>query len=293
MRWIFGLIFITSGGLFLARNFSWLDGIYFEQLYIFWPLLLILLGISIFLKGKKNGEPVMAILVLASFLFIGYYLISHKTDNKENIQRVNTISEDIPSDIEEGKIVLNTGAISIRISDTAEKFVKGTSESNVFEPKINQYTNGKVRNFELKNELSNIIFRAKPKNSLDLKITKTIPIDLEINSGASILDLNLSEIKLKKLSLDCGASTIDLRLGSEILNDSRINIGAGASKVSITVPKNLGVNLDFNAALLNKNLNGFEKISNTNYKSLDYEKAEKKINLKIDAGVSSVEITRY
>ncbi len=110
--------------------------------------------------------------------------------------------------------------------------------------------------------------------------------------GAAKLDFDLSQFKVKKLDLDAGAASLEIKLGDKYPK-SYLNIGAGASEIVIRVPSNSGCDLNLSAVLSGKSISGFEKIDHGHYRTDNFETAENKIYINVDAAVSSYTITRY
>jgi hypothetical protein len=116
--------------------------------------------------------------------------------------------------------------------------------------------------------------------------------DIELDIGAAKLDFDLSDFRVKKLDLDGGAASFEIKLGDRYPK-SYINIDAGASEIIIKVPSASGCDLELSTVLSGKTINGFEKVDHGHYRTENFEQAENKIYISVDAAISSYTITRY
>ncbi|MCK5768080.1 MAG: hypothetical protein KAH35_06890, partial [Candidatus Atribacteria bacterium] len=89
-----------------------------------------------------------------------------------------------------------------------------------------------------------------------------------------------------ELSIESGASNINLVIPEY---DSKITIDTGVSNIDIAIPNNVGVMLSIDSGIAVKNLDDFIK-ENNNYISSNYNEAEFKTEIKIDCGVSHINI---
>lgn len=289
MRWFWGILIIVIGILILGQNFSWWNNINFIQ---YWPLLLIIFGIALMVKNLSYG-PI--IIILSFLLAIGLIVsgVLPKTIKNTSVSVANTFFADLPNGVDKGGLNVETGAVKLNIDSGTDKFIEGSLESSIFEPSLITSQNGNTISADLKTTTKEDWLNwSRGKNNLDIKLTDKVPVDLSINAGASDIQMDLEKIKLSSLILKSGASSIDLKIGDNVESDANLSIKAGASNIKISVPKDLGVKATITSGLSSKDLSGFNKLSDSNYESDNYSTASKKINLSIDAGVSSIEITR-
>jgi hypothetical protein len=131
------------------------------------------------------------------------------------------------------------------------------------------------------------------RNQLNLKLNDNFPIDLDVATGASDLNFDLSGIKLSNFILRAGASNIDIRIGTTVQNGAKADIQAGASDINIEVPQEAGVKIIAESGLTSERFEGFNKKADDTWESEGYEAAAKKITVELRAGASSVEVIRY
>ncbi|PLW93976.1 MAG: hypothetical protein C0591_13530, partial [Marinilabiliales bacterium] len=116
--------------------------------------------------------------------------------------------------------------------------------------------------------------------------------DVKLDVGAAKLDFDLSQFKLKKLDLDGGAASFEIKLGDKYPT-SHVNIDAGASEIILKVPTASGCDLNLSTVLSGRTITGFEKVDYGHYRTDNFDSAQNKIYITVDAAVSSYTITRY
>ena len=98
---------------------------------------------------------------------------------------------------------------------------------------------------------------------------------------------------MRELKVDTGASSLDLKIGDKS-SMQYITIKAGASDIDIRVPKDSGIRIRFDDGLTSKEFHDLEFVHRDKiYESRDYDSRDKKIELNISSGVSSIDIYGY
>lgn len=294
MRWFWGLLIAIIGVIFLGLNLNFWGTNQIADLIQFWPLLLVLLGIALLARHLRFGW----IIILASFIlalvFIYYASFSTKPAFNKVIRRHKlesfNFSNDLPENSARARIIIETGAIDLHLSSSSDKLIAGTLKSRYAEPDLVLSQENDLVIATLKTT-KNIGF-IWGSNTLDVKITNKIPIELIINSGASSLNLDISEITLAGLDINAGASSINLKIG-KVLNNSVFNIKSGASSINVDLPNNIGFEIIAKSGLSNKEIKDFDQIDSNNFKSKNFDTAEIRAKLNIDAGASSIKVKSY
>lgn len=111
------------------------------------------------------------------------------------------------------------------------------------------------------------------------------------NIGAADFDFDLTDFQVSMIDIDAGASSIKLRIGDKY-PETNVKIDAGASSIFLEIPESAGCLLTGSTVLSSRDLDGFNKISKGKYQTANFESAEQKIFVKVDAAVSSFEIKR-
>ncbi len=109
---------------------------------------------------------------------------------------------------------------------------------------------------------------------------------LRFDMGACHSELDLSTLDVREFEINTGASTLRLGLGDRAAS-ARGSISVGAAEVSLWVPRTVGVRLELSGALSSTNLGGHGVlIGSRRWTSEGYETKEKRLDLRVQAGVS-------
>lgn len=301
---------VLIGTLFILKN---LGVIYFtwHTIWRLWPLILILWGISL-IPVKDYLKLIFSVVAIAlSVLLVqkydktGYYNFgwrdSDRGRNREQFDRddwndtseTQELFQPFDSAINRVELKLDAAAGEFRLEETApdDQLLTLFKEGSVGNYSMTSQDEDDVRTIELKIRESNAKIRTRG-NRVKLGLNTTPVWDFDMNIGAASIDFDLSNYKVGEIDLDGGASAINLKLGDRS-DYTKLDIDAGAASIDIKIPESAGAELKIETALSSKNFPGFKKIEKGLYRTENYESAAKKIEIKIDAAVSSLNINRY
>ncbi len=124
----------------------------------------------------------------------------------------------------------------------------------------------------------------------DFGFAKGIPLNLVFETGAVDAHLDLSELMVKDLVLKTGASSTDLKMPAGA-GMTHLKIEAGAASVIIRIPEGVAARVESSSGLaaISVDQARFPR-QNGNYQSAEYETAINKVDIRIEAGLGSVEI---
>lgn len=300
-----GLIILYIGIIVLLSN---LDIIQFSWWYAlsFWPVFLILIGINMLLPSRPEGRilSIMATcLALAFFTYQGLYPKRYtiwsgifdeqrSEDNRGMVSR--HLSAPMNDSIETAQLTVSAGAIDLEFGGPTEQLIDLRSEvadggfilskqGNTKRPtlKIAQKRNDK-RNFKDGSDAGNVRIR----------LNRDVNWAIDFKLGAANADIDLEEFHVSDLSLDCGVSSIDLRMGMPLGPTSQIAIEGGLASITIELPKEAGCRVKSSSALSSFDARGFTKKGDF-YETENYVGADKKIEISLKSGLSSIDIERY
>lgn len=302
-----GVILIIIGSLFILKN---LDIIYFNwgSLLRLWPVLLILWGISII--PVKNGIKVLLSLVVVAISIIlivnshhysnGWsirfgdldYEYRHEEDhNRSRDWESQSIFEEFDENIDFAYLSFDAAIGNFSLNQGTNRLIEFEKEGNLGPYYIDSKENDNkvfIRlglendNFRGKNFENNAIIRLNPE-----------PIwELDIDVGAADIEMDLSDFMVRKLEIDGGASSIDVRIGN-LYQETELNIDAGASSINLWLPIELGCKIDATTVLTSRNYEGFEKTESGIYQTNNFEEADNKIYITLDAAIASLNFRRY
>jgi len=235
----------------------------------FWPVFLIGLGVW-FLIGTATGTG---------------------TGDLEMVEG----SVDL-DDSESASIVVKHGAGKLELTGIAEpgKLVSGIFASGLDARVSKTGNNLNVVLQPQKHSFPDVFF---PGNwiggkglSWEFGLSNELPLDLVFEVGAVDAHLDLTDLLVKNISLQTGASSTNLKLPA-VAGMTYLKVEAGAASIDIQVPESVAARVETSAGLASINIDQtrFPKQGGV-YQSADYEKAENKVDIRIETGVSSIEI---
>jgi len=297
-----GVILLSIGVIWILINMGVVGKTFFgslvDSLFSLWPLVFIAIGVNMIFKNNalvKTTSWVLFVAIVVSYSFIAepkhtkLFNFDFDFGNSKSITKVK-YHEKYNPDTKNGKFKISLGAANINIGTSAENLFDAEVPSNVEYKKVDYKDDYEVVEFGFeKNNYSIFNFDNKYQRC-DFKLNKNVIWDMEIDTGATNGKLDMSELKVKDLSIDTGAANMDLLFGAAY-DKTKVEIDAGATTLNVTVPKSSGVRINFEDGLNKTNLKDldWEKKDGV-YESPNYDKAESKIEMDIDMGVSKFNV---
>ncbi len=254
-----GAVLIILGILFLLNNLNILQ---FPVWQVAWPILLIAFGVWVLVGTMLRRRP----------------------NQGEQVT--------IPLDSAvRARITIRHGAgrLSLVGKTEAGVLLKGT-----FEGGLDYHTrqDGDVLNVDMRVPENNFPWEWGPGDTLDwnFNLSDALPLILDINTGASESQVDLSELRVTDLSLQTGASSTLITLPSAAgMTDVRVE--SGAASVSLKVPYGVGARIRVHSGLASINIDQTRFPRNGDlYLSPDYESAQNKVDIDIQTGVGAIDI---
>jgi len=293
-----GICFISLGILFLA-NSVFHANIQLETIAKFWPVIPILLGANLLFEQQyvKAATSGVAGLFLGLVIFS---LISHPyscTEIHFNESEMKNVNFTLPDDakIKRVEFELNAGAGAFSISDGDSNLVKIISSDKLSRFAVDTTISDSTAEISLKMKdikaKFNIGKDSSKQNGVGIKLNTRPLYSTTIEIGAATANLDFSKLKIEQLHLKMGAASLQLSLGQPV-NESEVTIEAGASTMNISIPKDAAVSIQTDLALSSKNMGGLTEKSDNNYESAGFASAKNKFVIKIDGGLTTLNIHR-
>jgi hypothetical protein len=278
-----GLLFILIGGLFLASNFGVVK-VHFDNVWKLWPLVIVVIGLSILSVRNIIWRIVSVVIVILSILAIGYVAVYGNMPVQYASTSIYQKSINKSSDlISSASVRIDSGANDLKIdSDDQTSILVATLKSSTATLKSDFVTTDNKQNVNLSTNDNNRWWLGASDNLLNVNLTRQLPIDLSINTGASNNTMDLSKVLLTSLNVDAGASNFDIKLGD---NEKKMSVDLQAGASSIKIKSKDG--------LSSTSLDGFSKKDDNYYQTENYVTSSDKIDIVSETGVSSINIDRY
>lgn len=285
------LILLDRLGIFI---FEWV------MLKHLWPVLLILWGISIIpTKGFIKLGLSLVVAVLAVVIYnqkapekrTEWKRIEFKKESSDKDAVSQTFSEPMDKNISKARLQLDAGAGAFKMRKSSPNLID-------FDKKRSLMTyDFKVESFEDEAKIfisqnTRIQSGTNRGNDVSFKLNPDPVWEFEFNIGAGSFDFDMSELKVEKLDLNGGAADINLKLGDR-QETTRLELDAGASSITVRIPKGAGGELRSSSLLSSRNIPGFERISKGHFRTENFDSAEQKVIIELNTAISSFTVVRY
>ncbi|MBR9976527.1 MAG: hypothetical protein KFH87_00440, partial [Bacteroidetes bacterium] len=284
-RIFWGSLLLVIGVLGLLHNF--LDvTICWSALWKLWPLLLVFLGISVFLRDSKSkwiviaGIGLLTGVVLFSFVQRGCSGIHRAVDgisfNNDGGGQYTAQELHAPWDsaATHALFAFEGGAGKFRIGGTTEEFVSASIRSNISDYSLDTRQDYDMPSFVLNMMDNSVSWKGgNVHNSAHIRLHPDPLWNVDINAGAAKIQCDLREYRIARLDLDAGAADIDIQLGNRA-DTATVRIQTGASKLRLSVPYDVGCELRSDAALSRRDIRGFVRGEDGIYRSDDFETSD-------------------
>ena len=297
-----GIILIAIGIIALLVTFFDVD-IVWSELAKFWPVFIIIFGVSLLPLNKVLKSVSVIVIILISCLIYCNEVNGNENTSDEMTSEV-FLEEGIETqeffapfkdNITEASVEINYGAGVLYLNSPVAELVKARNMSD----KISQ-------NFYLEYEGSHaeILFDVEDdnyqvnnvdevkSNRFDISLNEAPIYDFELDLGACEMNFDFSEYKVSDIEINSGASNIDIKLG-ELFDSTRIVISTGVSKIKIGIPNNSGCRVECESVLSLKDFDGFVKKSSNVYETSNYSSAENNIEIEFEGAMSEIKVYRY
>jgi len=293
---LFGLVLLGNTTGFISWGVWWV-------LLTLWPVLLIAIGLSILGRGLGQSwlrllGPVAVWLALAYAVAVsltGAGGLVPMTAQVQTAGRVFAVSEPL-SGATQAKLQFKGGAGDIAIK-SGSNLVLATGRSPYGTPQLTVDRTGTLADVALTlGSPAGISAPAFGAATVNLALADQPMWDLSLETGASNLDADLSNIDVRQLDVTTGVGSTTLKLG-RVTDDpagSFARIKAGVSSVTILIPKGVEAIVDTHNGLTGTSFDSaFSRQSGGVWQTSGYTSDAKAWHISTESGISSVSIRTY
>ncbi len=294
LRW--GLLFILVGVLLILNNTGRLDWDFWLELLIWWPLLLIAIGIEkIFQKTKLSFISYISPLLLV--LAIAFVAIDSGSNNKVyGYFSSSEWTEDYDPDVKLIEAKIEHQDADLYVGRSRQYLISAKFDRFTSKPDIDFTKNGEIAELNVnirKGGLgSGIVIRHnRRRQDWDFTFSDNTPLKLNCIGRRSDVDLYLESLPLAELKIDNDRSDMFVKVGE---NNPLVNIFVTGydSDFRLKVPRGCGVKIsgDFYSGYFEKL--DYLKIED-GYCSPDFDSASVRFNLDVDEDLRHLSIEYY
>ncbi len=271
-RWNFivGSGLVLLGGLIFLQLFLRAVGIHFHLAWLFWPLVLIGLGVWI-IRGTSSREggaevPKEDASISLDGASEAYVRVHHGAG------RLSVGSGTPGGMLLQGKF---GGGLESRTSREGGKL---SVEMRIRERDVSRFFSA----------------WAGGRHDMldwDFRLNAEVPLALLFETGANDSRLDLRDLQVRDVTVKTGASSTTIELPARVPL-SRLHINSGAAAVRVRVPAGVAAMVRLKAGLssVNVDTNRFPR-SGDAYKSADWDGAAYKAEITVETGVGSIDVS--
>lgn len=296
-----GLFLILLGIVFFLNIYGFLPWGFWMNVIDLWPLILIVAGIALLFNKRV---PFSAVLVVFLLALVGYSFVQgvpnfkNRLPSQEGTGTVMQLAAPLENGVKTAELNLNLGGAQVNVNGVKSESGQPSLLTGTYywnnrlnyggAPEFSQVRSGETTRVKFNSEKK----LSSGDSSLELKLTDQVDYDMEINAGAARGTLDFSQLRVEKLDMSAGASDIELRFGDTGVH-TKADLSAGASKITLVVPENVGLKIHLSGIASNTNFAGDGLFLNDKeWVSPNYGRTKTTIEMDISMGAGKVDLQR-
>ncbi len=310
------LILIGLGALLLLRNAGLIEVSIWDIVGRLWPLIPVLVGIELLIGQRSPRAAVLVMLVVSIGVSAAIVLFASDPGRFPADWTVNITSdhsssevgsrlpriEELLADVERAEVELRLGAGKLRLSSLptdsslliAGDLTAGSGrEAPAWEARIAREAGGKLAEIEVISGSGTFGFGSDDNaERWDLQLSPEIPMEIEVQAGASQVELDLTQLRVPELQVELGAAELYLRLPTHGYTSATVE--AGAANITIDIPADTPARIHTRGGLaqIEVDTQAFPQVASSEvYQSPSYDASpDNRIDLQIKTGLAKVEV---
>ncbi len=293
-RW--GMLLVLLGVILLLQNLDAINNNFWADLVLYFPILLIAIGLEkIFTKTKAQYVAyATTVLIFAGGLWIVLSGSRGGTDDSF----FSETSYSIPN---EGKVnslhaVIDLGQGNLTVRDASDQLFDGQFREFTVKPEISFTTEGEEGVLKLigktKRWLGGMVrIETDDSNDWFVSFSNSLPLTLECSGDESDVHLNLATTPVKKVKVQVNDGAVYLKIGTTE-PDVAVTVEGENSELRLRVPENAG--LKVTGVEDETYLSRFNLVRrNGSFISEGFDTLSNKIQVDLDDRLSSLNIDYY
>ncbi|WP_342557749.1 toast rack family protein [Lysinibacillus sp. FSL P4-0201] len=188
------------------------------------------------------------------------------------------------------EVDIDLGVGEMNVSSGAKEWVEGNAEYNVkkLAPQIDYDLHGDTGEVEIKHKGSTRLGLSNIKNTWAIQLNDSIPMDLNVETGASLANLDLQGLQLEKLDIEAGVGDLTVNLGGDWKKSFTTTIETGVGQTTVILPSKVGVKLTTEKGIGSSNVEGLISKGNGVYVNEAYDKADVVLEVNSELGIGEI-----
>lgn len=288
------LLLITIGLVFLLVNFGFVPGVTAIQLLNLWPLVLILAGVDIAI-GRR--WPLAALGIDVAVIALGLALLATQPtafsgpfffDHESGGVGQRDVSVERRS-VTSLSLDINGGAGRFRVSGGSTVLVEAhSSNEDIRLRRADFERDGQQADVRIDHTGNRRVGGAMA--DVEVRVASDVPTVLEVNGGAGDFIIDLSNMTISSAELNIGAASLTLTLPKPAA-EVNIEVNSGASSIIVDVPDGIEARVSTTGALLTlRSTDSRVTVTGNTAETSGYGAASARVTVSVTAGASSVTV---
>lgn len=287
---VLGLLALLSNlGILGLGGWDW------SLLWRFWPLLLIALGADLLFGRRHRGATSTAALALVAVAALGSLWFGWHTVLPVQAAARHPVSQPL-EDARSLEVTLRPGIGQLTLGALAspDMLIEGSVETGPnerLEEELRVERGTAIVRLESRSSGPNLPFGRNAAQNWTLRLNPNVPTDLRIEAGIGGADLDLDELRLNRLTFESGIGTSVVSLPRSGRLEAHIRSGIGS--LTVRLPREMAARVRVSKGLGAVTVTDALERRGDLYVSPDYDRAQARIDLAVDAGIGSVVIESF
>jgi hypothetical protein len=201
---------------------------------------------------------ILFIVAVAATVFVGGC-----GEQRVEVGELQTESRSVePENAESVRANLRMGLGELNLTGGADSLIEADFAYNVaaWQPQVNYEVVGDTGELSVEQQgVGQGIPTPDARNEWDLRLNDAMPIDLGVQMGGGVTNLDLDSLTLTGLSLDVAAGSTTVDLTGEWERDLSAVVRGGAGEVTVLLPSQVGVRVNAGTGLGRVNAEGLQQ----------------------------------
>lgn len=188
------------------------------------------------------------------------------------------------------EVDIDLGVGEMNVSSGAKEWVEGNAEYNIkkLAPQVDYDVHGDTGEVEIKHKGSTRLGLSNIKNTWAIQLNDSIPMDLTVETGASLANLDLQGLQLEKLDIEAGVGDLTVNLGGDWKKSFTTTIETGVGQTTVILPSKVGVRLTTEKGIGSTKVEGLMSKGNGVYVNEAYDKADVVLEVNSELGIGEI-----
>lgn len=283
-----GIILLCFGIIMLLVNTGLMEWSVFRSFWVLWPLLLVVAGVSVLARHQRWVVVVAWVVFFAILITYGYFNTQPRAEGSHWGLPDRTLEAQAESGVDTAVLKLDVDAGDIDIGGGGDTLAQ--LDTNDRRLSLNTRTSGDTETVEVR--ANDYRFWGLGGLHSSVSLDESLPWEIELKSDAANTEVNMSELRVSRLTYDGDACNLRVQL-SDNVDQCRISVHSDVSHITFVVPDNVGVRYTFDGDLRHVSNDNVKFTQDGNeYETEGYDTAAARVEIELRMDVGFVTFTR-